>query len=119
VYYDAFVLDNKRDALYALRTALATLGLTSEAGGTGISSITVSGHLYEDGSPVGALKYKAAASQAAPALGDDLASWSDLTLEGGMAELSLTAGHKLVVAAADEDGRAVAASQPVTVVVGA
>jgi len=80
---------------------------------------TVSGTAYQDGSPVGALVYKAAAAQTAPALGDDISTWSALTLVNGAAELSATAGHKLVVAARDAAGKAVAASAPVTVVIGA
>lgn len=119
VYYDAFVLANKRDAIYALRTALAPIAVSCQAGAAGKTLVAVSGHLYEDGSEIGALRYKIGASQAAPSLGDDISTWSALTLTDGAAELTATAGHKLVVAAADGAGKAVAASASVTVVVGA
>jgi hypothetical protein len=119
VYYDAFVLANKTTALYALRTGLAKLTLTCAAGGSGKTVASVSGMDYEDGTAVGELVYKAAAAQAAPALGDDLSAWSMLTLADDSAEISATAGHKLVVAARDGEGKAVAASAPVTVVIGA
>ena len=94
------------------------IAVSSEAGGTGKTVVTVSGHCYEDGSAVGALRYRMGASQAAPSLGDDLSAWSILTLTDGAAEMNATAGHKLVVAAVDGAGKAVAASATVTVVVG-
>ncbi len=119
VYYDAFVLSQKKDAICALRTGLAAISLFVAAGGAGKTAVSVSGHLYEDGTPIGALRFKVGASQAAPALGDDLSAWSLLAPEDGEAEVSATAGHKLVVAATDAAGRAVAASASVTVVVGA
>ena len=120
VYYDAFVLNNKRDALYALRTAPHAVALSCAAGsGATKTMATVSGYRYEDGTAAGTPVYKAASGQAAPALGDDLTSWSALNLTGDEAELTVTAGHKLVVALRDAAGRAVGSSAPVTVVVGA
>ncbi len=119
VYYDAFVLAGKRDAIYVLRTGLTPISLSVAAGGSGKTRATVSGQTYEDGTAIGELVYKAASGQAAPALGDDLSGWSALTLSGGSADLTATAGHKLVVAARDAAGKAVAASAPVTVVIGA
>ena len=119
VYYDAFVLQSKASALYALRTGLAPLTLSCSAGGNGKTKVTISGTAYEDGTAIGELVYKTAAAQAAPALGDDLSGWSVLTLADGSAEIAATAGHKLVVAARDGEGRAVAASLSVTVVIGA
>ena len=80
----------------------------------GATEITLSGYAFQDGAPVGKLKYKSAASLAAPALGDDIGGWTDLALEDGKATLTVTGGHKLVVAAADGDGRCVAVSNPVT-----
>lgn len=119
VYYDAFVLSNKRGALYALRTQLSPLTLLCAAGSSGKTIATVSGAAYDDGTPIGTLVYKAASGQTAPALGDDLSTWTQLTLVDGAAEIASAAGYKLVVAASDDSGRAVAASQPVTVVIGA
>lgn len=119
VYYDAFVLDNKRDALYALRTALKAIALSCAAGSGSTKTVaTVSGYKYDDGTNVGALVYKTGAAQAAPALGDDLSAWTALTLTNGTAELTVTATHKLVVACRDANGKAVASSDAVTVVVG-
>jgi hypothetical protein len=119
VYYDAFVLSQKKDAICALRTGLAAISLSVAAGGAGKTAVSGSGHRYEEGTPIGPLRFKGGASQAAPAQGDDLSAWSLLAPEDGEAEVSATAGHKLVVAATDAAGRAVAASASVTVVVGA
>jgi hypothetical protein len=119
VYYDAFVLDNKRDAIYVLRTALAPLALSCAAGsGANTTLATVSGFAYEDGTPVGEMVYKSGASLTAPNLGDDLSGWTELTLTDGTAELTVTSGHKLVAALRDPAGKAVGASAPVAVVTG-
>lgn len=116
VYYDAFVLDNKRDGLYALRSAAAQISVTSAAGtASGTTELTLTGHEFSDGAAVGKLKYKTASSVTAPALGDDLSAWTDLSVEDGAAVVSATTGHKLAVAAADADGRCVAVSGVVTV----
>jgi len=113
------VLDNKRDALYALRTALAVIGLACGAGSSSTKTVaTVTKHEYAPGTPIGTLVYKTGAAQAAPALGDDLSAWTELTLANGAAELTVTANHKLVVAARNVAGKAVASSAAVTVVVG-
>jgi|GEM_PF-53671 len=119
VYYDAFVLNNKKDALYALRTALAAIALSCAAGSSSTKTVaTVTKHEYAPGTPIGTLVYKTGAAQAAPALGDDLSAWTALTLTDGAAELIVTAGHKLVVACRDAAGKAVASSDVVAVVVG-
>lgn len=119
VYYDAFVLSQKVNALYALRTALKAIALGCAAGSGSTKTVaTVSGYKYDDGTAVGTLVYKSGAAQAAPALGDDLSAWTALTLTDGKAELTVTAGHKLVVACRDAAGKAVASSDAVAVVVG-
>jgi N4-gp56 family major capsid protein len=119
VYYDAFVLNNKKDALYALRTALHAITLSCAAGADSTHTVaSVSGYKYDDGTNVGTLVYKTGAAQAAPALGDDLSAWTALTLTDGAATLAVTATHKLVVACRDANGKAVASSAAVTVVVG-
>ena len=119
VYYDAFVLNNKKDALYALRTALAALTLSCAAGADATHTVaTVGGTAYSDGTAIGTLVYKTASGQAAPALGDDLSSWTELTLTSGAATIAVTATHKLVVALRDAAGKAVGTSAAVTVAVG-
>jgi N4-gp56 family major capsid protein len=120
VYYDAFVLGQKVNALYALRTALKTIALSCAAGVDNTHTVaTVSGYKYDDGTNIGTLVYKTGASQAAPALGDDISSgWTELTLASGAATLAVTATHKLVVACRDAAGKAVASSAAVTVAVG-
>lgn len=119
VYYDAFVLNNKKDALYALRTALHAVTLACAAGSGATKTVaTVSGYKYADGTNVGTLVYKSASGQAAPALGDDLSAWNVLTLTDGAAELTVTSGHKLVVALRDAANMAVGSSDAVAVVVG-
>jgi len=118
VYYDAFVLDNKKDALYVLRSALTKIGLTSTAGASGKTILTLNGHAYDDGNAIGTLCYKAGASQAAPALGDDLSAWTGINLTDNAVEVTATAGHKIVVAARDAAGKAIGSSAPVTVVAG-
>lgn len=78
---------------------------------------TVGGTKYADGTAIGTLVYKTGAARAAPALGDDLSGWTELTLTDGAATLAVTATHKLVVAVRDAAG-AVGSSAAVTVVVG-
>ncbi|MEG2857229.1 MAG: N4-gp56 family major capsid protein [Clostridia bacterium] len=103
-YYDAFVLDNKKCALYALRGTLAALTVTSIAGSaSGKTKVTVKGASDAIGL-MGTLVYKAGASQAAPALGDDVSGWAALT-EG--TDITATNGQKIAVAIKDEGGKAI------------
>lgn len=106
VYHDAFVLDNKKKAIYVHKSepTLGSLTVTSEAGtSAGKSKITVV-PAAADGNK---LVYKTAAS-AAPAVtyGKDLSSWTELT---NGEEIAATAGHKLTVAEVTADGKAVKA----------
>lgn len=119
VYYDAFVRNNKRDAIYVLRTGLGALTATSAAGsGVGKTAVTVSGHQLTPYDAVGTLVYKTGTSVTAPTLGADLSGWTVLNLIDGAAELTATNGHKLCVAAKDAQGKCVAASAVVDVVSG-
>lgn len=94
VVYDAFVLDNKRKALYVHYTTANGLTVTSAAGATGKTALTVSPALISGNSYV----YKTAASVDMPLTGDDLSSW---TAWNGTAEISATAGNTIVVAEVD------------------
>ena len=80
--------------------------------------MSVTGQTYASGETVGTPVYKTGANQAAPGLGDDLSSWTSLTLMGGAAELTVTGGHKIVVACRNAEGKCVAASAAMAVVVG-
>ena len=104
-YYDAFVLNNKACALYALRGELAQLTVASAAGETGHTVLTVTGGSDAQGF-VGTAVYKTGANQAAPALGDDISGWTELPANG---DITATSGHKAAVALRDANGRAIAA----------
>lgn len=120
IYYDAFVLKNKKDAIYALRSAPAALTLSLAAGSSaGKTAATLTGYRYLDGTAIGRLVYKSAATLAAPGLGEDLSAWTEARFEDGAAELSATNGHKLAVAAVNEAGRCIAVSRAETVIAGA
>ena len=103
-YYDAFVLDNKKCALYVLRSEPAALKVESTAGSaSGKTKIKVTG--ATDGAGImGKLVYKVGAGQAEPKLGDNVSSWTALP-EGG--EISATNGQKIAIAIKDTDGRAI------------
>ena len=103
VYYDAFVLNNKKNAIYVHRSAeptLDTLTVTSEAGtSSGTSKITVS-------PSDGPLFYKTAASTApSVTYGADLSGWTSIT---SGEEITVTNGHKITVARGDTSNKAVA-----------
>lgn len=104
VYYDAFVLDNKKDAIYVhtAELTLGTLTVTSEEGtSAGKSKITVTPAAASGNK----LVYKTAASSApSVTLGKDLSSWTELTSGD---EISATSGHKITVAEVTADGKAV------------
>lgn len=108
VVYDAFVLDNKRKALYVHYTTANGLTVTSAAGATGKTALTVSPALISGNSYV----YKTAASVDMPLTGDDLSSW---TAWNGTAEISATAGNTIVVAEVDSAKKCVKAGKAVVV----
>lgn len=103
VYYDAFILNNKKNAIYVHRSAapsLESLTVTSEAGtSSGTSKITVS-------PSEGPLFYKTAASTApSVSYGTDLSGWTALT---SGSEITAANGHKITVARGDASNKAVA-----------
>lgn len=103
VYYDAFILNNKKNAIYVHRSAapsLESLTVNSEAGtSSGTSKITVS-------PSEGPLFYKTAASTApSVSYGTDLSGWTSMT---SGEEITATNGHKITVARGDSSNKAVA-----------
>lgn len=113
VYHDAFVLDNKKNAIYVHKSANPTLGaltVKSEAGtSAGKSKITVT-PAAESGNK---LVYKTAASSApAVTYNKDLSRWTELQNES---EIELTNGHKITVAEITADGKAVKAGNATVV----
>lgn len=108
VVYDAFVLDNKRKALYVHYTTANGLTVTSAAGATGKTAVTVSPALISGNSYV----YKTAASVDMPLTGDDLSSW---TVWNGTVEISATAGNTIVIAEVDSAKKCVKAGKAVVV----
>ena len=102
-YFDAFVLENKRGAIAVHFTKLGALTAVKTDGASGkirITSVT--------GAPAQSeLVYKIGASVTAPALGDDLSSWTVLPLN---ADLDAASGDKCVVAARSALGKAIAAT---------
>ena len=69
VYFDAFILNNKKNAIAVQFGKLGTLTATMEASTTGKGVLTVTGNING-----GKLVYKTGASQAAAKLGDDVSS---------------------------------------------
>ena len=109
VYYDAFVLNNKKKAIYVHKTAeepstLGELTVTSTASETsGKTVITVAEEVASGNS----LVYKTLASKAPEVeYGQDLSSWTDLPVDG---EITATTGHKITVAEVDSNDKAVKA----------
>lgn len=102
-YYDAFVLDNKKDAIYVHKSALTlgTLEVTSAAGSSaGKTKITATPAAASGNK----LMYKTAASTApAVTYNQSLSSWTELT---NGAEIEATKGHKITVAEVTADGKA-------------
>lgn len=96
IIFDAFVLDNKKGAIYKNVQALGSLTLASVAGtASGDTKITV-----DKGLQAGTVwVQKSGASQALPTWDQDLSSW---TAWDGTSDITATTGHKLVVAEVDE-----------------
>ena len=114
VYYDAFVLDMKKDAIYSYQTALGSIDAKSEAGSTtGSTKISVSGADICIKAGV-EYYYKIDTAAAQVTFGNALSGFTKL--ESEEIEIASTAGKKLVVAAV-VNGIAVAASTAVDVVV--
>lgn len=114
VYYDAFVLNMKKDAIYAFQSALGSIKATSEAGSqTGNTLITVQG---ADLAMKAGAEYYYKIDSTAPSVtfGDTLSGFTKLTKSS--IEAASSAGKKLVVAVA-VNGKAVASSGEITVTV--
>lgn len=112
IYYDCFMFDKKKHGTAVNYGKFGTLTVTMTAGETGKGKVTVVGDISG-----ATLVYKTAASSlTAPSLGDDLKTWTELPADG---VVTATSGHKICVAAVNADKKAVAASEAVTVSVGA
>ena len=105
VYYDAFVLKNKRVCTAVAYGRLGKLDITAKETSSGKAVIAING--IKGGNFV----YKTGASQSAVALGADVSSWTPVKSGD---EIDITSGHKIVVAVS-VNGKAVASSAPVTV----
>ena len=110
VYYDAFILNNKKNAIATQFGKLGTLTAIMGASTSGKGILTVTGNTNG-----GKLVYKTGASQAAATFGADVSTWTEIPASG---EISATASHKVAVAVSIDD-KAVAASSAITVTVGA
>jgi len=115
VYYDAFVLDNKKAAIYVVQSTAGAITITAEAGSSGKCLVTITSDILA--AKAGAkIMYKAGASLTAPTLGADVSTWTEVT--GSSFEFAGTAGHKVCVVYAI-DGKAYAVSNLGTVALGA
>ena len=99
VYYDCFVLDNKKNAVAVGYTSF-NISMT----GTTVNKIA--------GFPAGTFVYKAGASVTAPKSGDDLSGWTVLPADGST---TASSGNKVCVAVRGADGKCVTFSNVVTV----
>lgn len=109
VYYDAFILNNKKNAIATQYGKLGTLTLTMEGSTSGKGVLSVAGNTNG-----GKIVYKTGATQAAATLGADVSEWTAVPANG---EIEATATHKVVVAISVDD-KAVATSAAITVDVG-
>lgn len=115
VYYDAFVMNAKKNAVYAKQTAIGSFTATASAGSAnGKTKITLTG--YDDIIRRAGAKLVYKATDTAVALGDSLSSWTEVTnLDNGSFELSAASSQKFT-AALSIGGKAYAASNAVTAV---
>lgn len=111
IYYDAFVLNNKKNAIAVNYGQALTLTATMTAGSAGAGIVAVKGSTNG-----GTVVYKTGASQKEAALGEDVSAWTELPTDG---VVTATSGHKIAVAVRDESGKAIATAAVITVAVGA
>ena len=111
IYYDAFVLNNKKNAIAVNYGQALTLTAEMTAKETGTGVVTVKGSVNG-----GTVVYKTGTSQKEAALGEDISGWTELPADG---VISATSGHKAAVAVRDADGKAIATASVITVSVGA
>lgn len=104
IYHDAFVLDNKKYAIYAHHGTIGSITVESAAGSaSGKTVLTLKGmdQLLAAGAKI---VYATGATQAAATLAEDVSDWTALTLEavdgGGYksGDITATTGDKLAVA---------------------
>ena len=119
--YDAFVLNQKKGAIGVHRGTLLTLVPTNAAGSSATKTkfTAVTGHTGEGNTTMGTLVYIIASNPSAPALGDDISNistYSELTLN---ADITVTAGHKYIIALKDQNGKCIGVSTSAVVAVGA
>lgn len=109
LYHDIFVFDKKKNAVSVQYGNLGSVSLTMEAGESGKGVLKLSGDIT-GGTPV----YKAGSSVTAPALGDDISSWTEIPADG-----VISASGKVCVAIRNADGKCVSVSEVITAVTGA
>lgn len=109
-YYDAFVLDNKKDAIYSHYGQEGKLQIAMAAAETGSGVVTVSGNTNG-----GSLYYKVGSSVTVPGFGEAVGDWTALPADG---KISASSGNKVAVVLANSAGSVVAASDVTTVTVG-
>jgi len=109
-YYDAFVLDNKKSAIFLYYGQLGTLVLTMTGESDTTGKLSVSGNVGG-----GTLYYKTATSVTAATFGDDLSGWTVLPDNG---IITATSGHKVAIALGNAQIKCVAASAVIDVVLG-
>lgn len=122
--YDAFVLDRKRGALAAHRSAKLSLAPVNEAGGKGATRFPdVGGAAVLEGSarvPMGALCVRVSdAAIADKALGDDLSDLNTYPEFELGEDIACAAGSKVRVYLKDQNGRLIGESAQLTAAVGA
>lgn len=113
--FDAFVLNNKRSALAAHRSAKIALTVANEAGGTGATRVTaVEGAQVLTGSAgvlMGTLCYKAGSADIAEtALGADISSKTDYPEMQLGEDITVASGAKMRVYLKDRHGRLIGES---------
>lgn len=120
IYYDAFVLNNKKCAIGIHRGSLLTLEVTNAAGSSATKTkfTAVTGYTGEGSTAMGTLVYIIAADPAIPALGADISNtgtYPELTLG---AEITVEGTEKYVIALKDQNGKCIGASAKAAVTVG-
>ena len=104
ICYDAFVLDNKKNAIYYQALPADGLTVTSEAGSaSGKTKITVEPALTEGNSYV----YKTAAKVDIPAIGEECKD--GFTAWNGSADVQATTGNSILIVEVDATKKAVKA----------
>lgn len=113
IFYDAFVRTYKKGAI---ATQVAGFTTVSTAGAVGKTVLTAKEFSLDTPYRAGlVIKYATGAAQAATTVGTDISSWTTYTTGSAV---SATATHKITLALADSDGKAVVPGTSVTVAIG-